>query len=193
MIRIECIRDTQNFLTLEAEWFELLETIQNDNIFLTFEWISTWWKYCAGHHDELFIIIARDDDDKLIGIAPLFKTQTALFKALKLEQLCFLGNRDSDYLNFIVRADYKDEFFSLVFTHLFQNSSWDVVELRDIPENGRDILVYLKKHTRKVVSFVRTVCPYARLPATWEIYLNGLRATKKMNMKAYFERRKRFY
>jgi len=41
-----------------------------DNIFSTWEWQSSWWKaYQAG---ELWLISCRDDQDRLVGLAPWF-------------------------------------------------------------------------------------------------------------------------
>ena len=58
------------FEILQSEWNDLLQRSVSDRIFSTWEWQSTWWN--AYHPGELWVIVCRDDGDRLLGIAPWF-------------------------------------------------------------------------------------------------------------------------
>src|ERR1019366_3006589 len=47
-ISVERIADVPGFEALRDEWGELLESSDADCLFLTWEWLSTWWKHLAG-------------------------------------------------------------------------------------------------------------------------------------------------
>ncbi len=53
-----------------VEWDELLANSQSDQIFLTCEWQSNWWR--AYQPGELWVVLVRDDEGRLCGIAPWF-------------------------------------------------------------------------------------------------------------------------
>jgi hypothetical protein len=69
---------------LENVWNKLLERSGSNTIFLTFEWISTWWKNFGAHH-RLFIALVRKENE-VIGIFPLMITQREFFFAARLYQ-----------------------------------------------------------------------------------------------------------
>ena len=43
--RIETITDSAGFHAMREEWAELLESSTSDCVFLTWEWLHTWWKH----------------------------------------------------------------------------------------------------------------------------------------------------
>ena len=62
------IDDAADFAGLRGEWDELLQASESDCFFLTWEWLSTWWKHLADDR-ELCILTVRDGDE-LVAIAP---------------------------------------------------------------------------------------------------------------------------
>ncbi len=68
-------RQDKDFFSIQYQWNQLLKESDNDNIFLTWEWVYTWWEVFGGE-SELFIITVKNDKGDLIGIAPLHIKKT---------------------------------------------------------------------------------------------------------------------
>ena len=92
------------------EWNDLLKESVSDNPFLRFEYQRAWWEYRGGgewENAQLVLITAREDE-KLIGIAPLFISEYDGQSALLL-----IGSIEiSDYLDLIVRMDNHARFIT---------------------------------------------------------------------------------
>ena len=46
-LTIERITDSETFTALGEEWDELLASSEADCVFLTWEWLHTWWNHLA--------------------------------------------------------------------------------------------------------------------------------------------------
>src|SRR5437879_10542391 len=66
---IEQIEDSGGFEKLREEWTDLLHGSASNCLFLTWEWLYTWWKHLSAGR-RLFIITVRCGQE-LIAIAPL--------------------------------------------------------------------------------------------------------------------------
>jgi len=103
----------------EDEWNTLVEQGISDVPFLRHEYLSQWWQTLGGgewKQAELVLISARENDE-LIGIAPLFKTEYDGHSALLL-----IGSIEiSDYLDLIVRLDDLPRFLSGLMDFLAQS------------------------------------------------------------------------
>jgi hypothetical protein len=73
-LRVELVKDEKSFLHLQGEWNNLLTNSTANNIFLTWEWISTWWKIYKENF-ELYLITVRDKEANLVGIGPFKVTK----------------------------------------------------------------------------------------------------------------------
>ena len=70
MISIKKISTDKEFFKLKKNWNILLEKSENKNIFLTWEWLYTWWKTFKTKK-KLNILLAYEETD-LVGIAPIY-------------------------------------------------------------------------------------------------------------------------
>jgi len=106
---VERIADAPGFEALREEWSELLESSAADCLFLTWEWLSTWWKHLAG--DRRLAILALRHGGRLVALAPFGVRPPSLSRRRPLPVLEFLGNGcvGSDYLDLIVRRGYESE------------------------------------------------------------------------------------
>ncbi len=107
--------------SIEKEWNGLLDESISHVPFLRYEYLKTWWETRGGGEwpqSELMIITAREQD-RLIGIAPLFLAEYEGKKSLLL-----LGSIEiSDYLDLIVRSPDAEAFISGLLTFLDSNSA----------------------------------------------------------------------
>src|SRR5262249_22506113 len=67
-MKLETIETFEEFAAKRDEWNALLESSASDCVFLTHEWLSTWWKHLA--QGRLRILTALDRGN-LIGILPV--------------------------------------------------------------------------------------------------------------------------
>src|SRR5579863_5819033 len=106
MISIERITSDGMLQALRPEWNPLLERSRANCVFLTFEWLTTWWKHLAEGR-KLEVLAARDDG-RLVGIAPLV-LRRAQYARMMPRVLEFLGTGvvGSDYLDLIVDAEQE--------------------------------------------------------------------------------------
>jgi len=85
-----------------ADWNALLDESISDVPFLRHEYLSIWWQTRGGGEwtEAELVMVTASEEGKLVGIAPLFKSNHAGRPALLL-----LGSLEiSDYLDLIVRG-----------------------------------------------------------------------------------------
>jgi CelD/BcsL family acetyltransferase involved in cellulose biosynthesis len=108
MISIEIVENSSRLMGMRAEWNELLEKSDSDCLFLTWEWLSMWWRHLAGDR-RLFMPAVRDQGE-LVAIAPLVLRPPGISTILPLPALEFMGTGSvgSDYLDVIIRRGHED-------------------------------------------------------------------------------------
>ena len=108
-ITVETITDAASFRDLREEWTGLLDRSPADCLFLTWEWLYTWWTH-LGAGRRLFIVTVRRGGE-LIAIAPLAISAGRRASLAPLSSLTFLGTGSvgSDYLDVIVARDREAE------------------------------------------------------------------------------------
>ena len=68
--------DQTDFEKLNTTWNQLLAKSIIDVPFLRHEYLSLWWKTLGGgewNSGELFLGVAKDEMDEVVGIAPFFR------------------------------------------------------------------------------------------------------------------------
>jgi CelD/BcsL family acetyltransferase involved in cellulose biosynthesis len=108
-LTIETIGDVPTFEQLAPEWSALLADCEADGLFLTWEWMFTWWKHLTG--DCKLQITTLRKDGRLIAIAPLALRPASVQQLPPVAALQFLGSgvAGSDYLDLIVRRGHEAE------------------------------------------------------------------------------------
>src|SRR5438445_12305165 len=98
-MRIERISSELEFRALQQEWNAVLQKSPGNTVFLTWEWIASWWSaYGAGK--QLLVLVARDPNGICLGIAPLYVERRG--KASRRVKFLGDGTFDSDYLDLII-------------------------------------------------------------------------------------------
>jgi Protein of unknown function, DUF482. len=104
----EVITDTEQFRELRAEWTELLQDSGSDCLFLSWEWMFSWWQHLSSSR-KLHLITVRDRG-MLVAIAPLTLCPPNFKRLRPCRALEFLasGTVGSDYLSFLIRRGYEE-------------------------------------------------------------------------------------
>ncbi len=132
------------------EWNDLLSGSITDTPFLRYEYQHAWWKHLGGEEwkqAELVLVTAREDDGKLIGIAPLFISEYDGQSALLL-----IGSIEiSDYLDLIVRMEDHARFLTglLDFLASFLPDSWSAVDWYNLPDSSPTLAALKVESTQR--------------------------------------------
>ncbi len=161
------------FEQLRSEWNDLLQRSPANNIFSTWEWTSTWWQ--AYQPGELWVIACRDDQQRLIGIAPWFIREDAQDGRM----VHTIGCIDvTDYLDIIVDGEHLVPVYASLARCLGDSGAhFQQLDLCNIPEASPTYTQFpdiLRQHGFTVTLTEDEVCPVIQLPASWEAYLESL-------------------
>jgi len=179
MIRIHCITGEEDFLALHDVWNRLLEESGSNNIFLTYEWVSTWWGIFRDKK-KLLVLLLYDGDD-LIGIVPLFRTRSFFRK------IAIIGSDLADYQDFIILRK-RQECMAAIFQFLYeQMTQWDMLELAHVPETSPNHEFFLYESTNPVNCFryeKQNVAPFLPInDSSWDEYFGGLKNHFRRNLR----------
>lgn len=182
---IELITSVEKFLALEPEWDRLLETSRSRNVFLTWEWISTWWD-CFGTCLEPWVLTAREGPEgRLMGIAPFAVRRFPRAISSPYREAFVLGNgfTAADHLDIIADANGEREVV-LAFTGYLDHPGWDVLRLDGIRGDSLLVASMRQRSSPRWNYLGKSDCPYIRLPARWDEYLGALDRRQRYNLRS---------
>jgi len=143
-IKIEIIDSLDGFYSLEKDWNNLYVLDSNAPIFLSWDWMITWWEtYQKSIKSELFILCAYEKD-QLIGVAPFHLLSTFPKSLIQGRTISFIGSgehsRDkivSQYSDIIVKPKFQSDVVKSIATFLLDNKQkWDFADFEFLLENS---------------------------------------------------------
>jgi CelD/BcsL family acetyltransferase involved in cellulose biosynthesis len=182
-MKVECIRDLESLEKLKDTWNELLFSSEQNCIFLTHEWISSWWK-CFSEDNSLEILIFKDEEGSLAGVAPFM---------IKNKILRFIASQEvSDYCDVITLKERREEFHENLLSYFKKNYS-DVakIELMNIKASS-PTLSFLPRlapeHGFSASCNEAEVAPLLELPSSYEYYIKGLSKKNRHELRRKLKR-----
>lgn len=189
-LSVESIGETSGFAEIRREWDELLRSSASDGIFLTWEWLYTWWKHLAG--DGRLSIRAVRCAGELIALAPCLLRPASLSRLRLLPALEFLGSgfAGSDYLDVIVRRGREEEARRALASSLAgERLTLGWTQLRRGACQAAGVGAALAESGWTVVERKTSVCPFIPLAGlSWESYLATLGAEHRYNFHRKWKR-----
>ncbi len=189
-MNLSVITQVEQFRSLKEEWNALLKRVPRPSVYMTWEWLFTWWEV-FGSDRGLHIILARDKQGKLTGLAPFVISRKRVGRILSRNVLEFLGSgedrRDevcSNYLD-VLSEDTNSEVLQLIHQHLqegLNRKEWDEIHWRGSPEDSLFLNATVLKSIHQPHingrNFHRVLqssdCAVIELPRSWEEYLSSL-------------------
>lgn len=174
-----------------TEWNALLSESISDVPFLRHEYLSAWWATRGGGEwpqAELTLISVREND-KLIGIAPLFQAEYEGQAALML-----LGSIEiSDYLDLIVRADDLPRFLSATLDYLASDSAlaWSGFDWYNLPDSSPTLAALKAESAKRGWTHMEEIyrpTPSIPLPGDFETYLAGINKKQRHEIRRKMRR-----
>jgi CelD/BcsL family acetyltransferase involved in cellulose biosynthesis len=179
---VKLIGTAEEFYKLRDEWNALLDSSASTCVFLTHEWLSTWWKYLSEGR-KLSILSARDDG-KLIGILPL-AIRAPQYARMMPHVAEFIGSGviGSDYLDAIIERGSESEVLPAFAEELRR---WGLmIQLSQLRRQNCVVagLPQLLRQDQWMALETRiNVCPFIDLTNhTWETFLTTLGSSQRYN------------
>jgi CelD/BcsL family acetyltransferase involved in cellulose biosynthesis len=181
---VTAVRTDAGFDALEAEWSELVAEAPV-SVFQTFEWLRTWWTHFGPGRD-LWILLFRHDE-RLVGIAPMFKDRGRILGIPTVRHAQFIGCGLSDYTDMIIRPGYERSVLESFASHLASApEEWDLLDLEDVNERtcaARLLPEILRERQLAVYQYQGNVCPYVELPEKADDLMQELGPTARYNVR----------
>jgi CelD/BcsL family acetyltransferase involved in cellulose biosynthesis len=190
MLTVERMSEADAFEGLREEWDELVEASESACVFLTWEWLHTWWKHLAGNRRLSIVAVRRGRE--LVALAPFCLRARSLFSTLEFLGSGFVG---SDYLDVIVRRGSGAEVRRAL-------SSWlagtrrplKLTNIRRGESVAAGVLAELREDGWTAAETKTNICPYIPLAGTtWDSYLASLSAEHRYNFNRKWRRLNRDY
>lgn len=178
-VRVDRVDDEPGLLALSASWDALLESSSARNLFLSWDWVSLWWSI-YGRGDRLHLLVARDEHEQVIGIAPLKKRRLSILGVRLGDVVEFIsagGDVTPERLDFIVRPGAEAAVAAAMIEALYADPTVAGLDLKPLCGASRvrphlvDALAQRGPHT--VTERPYSLCPVLTLPATWEAFQQG--------------------
>jgi CelD/BcsL family acetyltransferase involved in cellulose biosynthesis len=176
VIKISEVNTFADFLKLEKRWGALLSEVEH-NVFSTWEWLSTWWKYFGA--DKRLLILLAEENGELVGIAPLMYSIHTMF-GVRQGKIEFIGHGLPVYSDFLIKREYTN-CLDLFYKYLEGlQEKWCCLELRDIPENS-SCLSQISTISKKVKPL--NICLYISLPETYDEFLKNIKRKDRKELR----------
>ena len=189
MYRVERVSSDGQFFALQGPWTALTANVPNVPIFLTWEWVSTWWRHFHPGK-ELWVLGVWDASGRLAGIAPWMLTNDC-WGPLRLRGIQFLGSGCvcPDHLDVIAGPEEREGVCAAIVGHLSAlRRQWDVLDLQGLAQNS-----VLKRHLiaakGRWLERQPQICPFAVLPRDWGAFETNNLSAKKRRFLRYARRR----
>lgn len=188
MVTVQVVATLEGFKALREEWTTLLHKSRAANLFLTWEWMFTWWQIFGGGFELMLLTVRRGE--ALVGIAPLLRQPRRAF-GVPVRVVRFLGGgvASSDHLDLILDPTSEALATAALLDYLKENrDAWDLVDLEDVPAQSPTVAALLAEAPARGFSLSisdRRICPYLPLPFTWEEYVCSLARNLRHNLGRY--------
>lgn len=159
---------------IQAAWEALEADIPRLSIFLTWGWMSCWWRH-FGRDAELWLLAALDESGRIIAIAP-FMLQKHSVGFLQFRRIQFIGSGTAfpAHLDVISHREYQELAPSAFVSYLVSlKDRWDVLDFKGLHSKSR-LGAFLQGQPKGWYrQGLKLKAAYNALPPDWESFLRG--------------------
>ena len=167
------INNVSEFEGLKNEWENLFIKSRCQNIFLSYDWHFTWWKYFCGKND--LVIVRVVENGETIAIAPLYVGKKFGFNCLS-----FIGSAVSDFEDFLfLEGSRVNQIVMSIFSVLESYKRWDILRVKKIKKSS-NLYSCLKEFVQNndfssCLTKHKEGAPYLENPGNWESFAKQLK------------------
>lgn len=177
-LHVKIHHDFLFFQKRKDEWNALVMSSSQPNVFLTFEWVSLWWKW-FGQNNKL-CLLEIIEGNRLVAIVPLYEGFISVLPGMKMLALRFVGDGGPvypDYLGPILAKDdahLMESIADLVMASAGSNVVAMLLSSMQLDSSDNKALVDFCNKNFSTETSEDEVCPYISLPGDYETFLSGL-------------------
>ena len=182
-LSVELVQDDNTFLRMGAVWNRLVDEAKIDHPFLRHEWVRTWWE-CFKPLGQLHILIVKEGTEP-IAIAPLMFDHGRMY-GCAVRRLRGIANVYTERFDLILTRRAKEACRAIWKALAAQSDSWDMLELRQIPEGARaaEYLRFSAYEDKFLLGqWHSSDGPYIPINKSWESYSKTLSKKHLSNMR----------
>lgn len=193
-MRLTIVTENEAFRALEEEWDRLVEESEEDAIFRTWEWAWVWWHiYGQPRGAALHIVVLREEDGTLLGLAPLYLGKGPFSpRARVLRFLGSGGDTSPDYLGLLTRPGQEMRVAQALAAYLRGNARprWDALFLTDLAEGAAStgaLFTALSEGLWPLGAARQidcAICPHIELAPSWEEFFENLPRKLRYNIRS---------
>jgi CelD/BcsL family acetyltransferase involved in cellulose biosynthesis len=183
ILELQGINELNDF---ESEWNQLLAQSLDNNPFLTYEWLTSWWKH-FGKGRELKLFTTEREGAVSLAV-PVMYSPCKVFGSRR-RKAEFVASGDSDYQSFLISnfqeaARYVNQLMESI---MEDSKDADCVVFGDVPEDSATAILLegIKGKGLGASSSETSVCPYVPLPDNYEAYSQTLGSNMRRNLKIW--------
>lgn len=169
------VEELHEFETLKGRWGECLARSLDNSIFLTWEWLSTWWEHFKRGKE--LIILLVEDGGEILSIASFVCSEHNFHGFGHFKKISLAGSPESDYNSFVLCKN-DSRLVQLSLDYLCENFDWDYLELSDISESSVSLELLCSESLKERFDHWKVrkgdLCPYVLLPSSMELFMRGL-------------------
>jgi len=200
--RISVINKTEEFFALRDQWNAINKSSPKGTIFVSWEWLYTWWEtYAKDGNRQLYILTCTNNRNQIVGIAPfqIINNPKKYFPCSR--QLILIGTGETDgslvfgeYMDLIIQSGQEQRVIDCLSSYLSKNNElWDGMKFHELLENSYLSNLFTKQMSESTFDVVREIKEkgfrtYIDLPETYKEYLMGLRKKMRNNITRTFSR-----
>jgi CelD/BcsL family acetyltransferase involved in cellulose biosynthesis len=179
-----------HFASISDKWNAFIQASTNDNIFLTYEWIISWWESFKTNDGDFYFLVACDSRQTILGALPLQIVRRRVGRLLRLKLLYFIGrgaDRETEYNTFMmpptlpgITANVYAAFVRYLYAHA---DDWDlgiITNLLSSHESTPVLEEEIKKKFR-VIRIKQENNYVIALAQTYDGFLKGLSSKQRYN------------
>jgi CelD/BcsL family acetyltransferase involved in cellulose biosynthesis len=170
----------------ETWWNRLLNNSMDNHPFLTYEWLTLWWKH-FGKGKQLKLFTLENEREVSLVVPVMYSTCKVLgSRRTKVE---FVASGDSDYQSFIVTnfQEAAKGMNQLIESIIEDSNDADCAIFSEVPEDSvtAKLLEGIKGGCFGTSRSATNSCPYVQLPNNYEIHSQALGSNMRRNLKVW--------
>ncbi|HEV2140249.1 MAG TPA: GNAT family N-acetyltransferase [Candidatus Dormibacteraeota bacterium] len=183
-LRVTVVEDARGFDRLRDDWNAIAERMEPSSPMLSWEWMSTWWRYFNGGSQLRIVTFERDG--RVIGIAP-FQERRLGVGPMALAVLKPIGWEDygnqgmTEHIELLFPPDHRNELMDALARWL-RSSRLATAWLPSIASD-QELPAWLAGHVVRTQPWVPF--HHRALPSDWLGFVQGLNKSMRSNSRYY--------
>jgi len=161
MLSIDAVTTAGEFSSLAPSWNDLLSASPRRSLYLTHEWLTSWWSTHAAPGMELCVLIARDEQG-IAGLAPLV-TLTRRYLGVPVRLIEFLSmSMYADHpasvtgsLDWVIRREPEGVLGAFFDYIVRRKDTWQGLRLHPVPSDSPYLSLAVRESSRRGLTALR--------------------------------------